>query len=70
MGNFLYPAEMCESGKGELRCTFLIRRGGGGDEIGTVFFSCILLFWSGGGRNKFSPVFYGVSRVSGGGGDS
>ena len=36
LGNFPYPQETCESGKGELlRCIFLMGWGGG-DEIGTI----------------------------------
>lgn len=68
LGNFPYPVETCESGKGELlRCIFLMGWGGG-DEIVTIVISYTVIFsGSGLGRNKFSPVCR-VSRVSGGGG--
>lgn len=44
LGNFPYPAETRESGKGELlRCIFLMGWGGG-DEIGTIVISYTFIF--------------------------
>lgn len=68
LGNFPYPAETCEYGKGQLlRCIFLMGWGGG-DEIGTIVISYTFSFLDRGWGEISFHQFVGWVEFRGGGG--